>query len=63
MKVSSGTRIVECAAFVADPPCAMTLARQGPDLIGFDPIDRRRNALRWPITRGTRETSGPGPQS
>ena len=63
MKVSSGTRKLETAAFVADPLCPMTLARQGPELIGFDPIDRRRNALRWPITRDTRVISGPGPQS
>ena len=63
MKVSSGTRKLETAACVADLMCAMTLARQSPDLIGFDPIDRRRNALRLPITRDAREISGPRPQS
>ena len=38
-KVVRGFRIVEGAAFVAAPLCAMTLARQGADLIRLDPID------------------------
>ena len=37
--VSRGFRIVEGAAFVAAPLCAMTLAQQGADLIRLDPID------------------------
>lgn len=66
MKQSNGTRIVKCAVFVPEPLCAMTLARQGADLIGFDPIedglDVRRRVITGKMGNGIRWTwIGPQP--
>jgi 2-methylfumaryl-CoA isomerase len=54
LKILSGLRVIEGAAFVAAPLCGMTLGQLGADVIRFDPIEGGLDARRWPVTRDGR---------
>ena len=44
-----GLRVVEGAAFVAGPTCALYLAQMGAEVIRFDAIGGGPDFRRWPI--------------
>jgi 2-methylfumaryl-CoA isomerase len=45
-----GLRVVEGAAFVAGPSCALYLAQMGAEVIRFDQIGGGPDARRWPLS-------------
>jgi 2-methylfumaryl-CoA isomerase len=49
-KLLSGLRVVEGAAFVAGPSCALYLAQMGAEVIRFDNIGGGPDANRWPLS-------------
>ena len=47
-----GLRVVEGAAFVAGPSCALYLAQMGAEVIRFDAIGGGPDFRRWPLSAG-----------
>jgi 2-methylfumaryl-CoA isomerase len=47
----AGMRVVEAAAFVAGPSCALHLAQFGAEVIRIDPIGGGPDFHRWPVSR------------
>jgi 2-methylfumaryl-CoA isomerase len=47
-----GLRIVEGAAFIAGPSCALYLAQMGAEVIRFDAVGGGPDFRRWPLAKG-----------
>lgn len=46
----AGLRVVEAAAFIAAPSCALHLAQMGADVIRIDPVGGGPDFRRWPVS-------------
>jgi 2-methylfumaryl-CoA isomerase len=53
----AGLRIVEAAAFIAAPSCALHLAQMGAEVIRIDPVGGGPDYRRWPVSE-TRRVRG-----